>query len=178
MICNMALFLTEVYYRYLDLTFAQTLNECGVIACVQLLHTMPSLSKEKEILNLLQRAKVLTFRFMYKMTTTGEAIAKASQDETFGENARHGTEQFVDDFTRLQLQETFRSFSEWMDENSVSSLRTVESIIEELKERTSYFHTCTEILFDSYTVVAMFSCGTNCFNPTSCLRASSSNGTN
>ena len=101
---------------------------------------MATRSKEKEILNLLQRAKVLTFRFLYKMTITGEAIAKASQDETFGGNARHRTEQFVYDSTRLQLQETFRSFSEWMDRNSVSSLRTVESIVEELKERTSYLY--------------------------------------
>ena len=122
-------------YRYMELKFVHTLNECGVIACVQLLHTMPTRSEDKNVLNMLLHAKTITFGFMKKLTITGEAIDAASQDETLSESGRSNTMQLVADFPRIRLQETFRCLFEWIDSNSASSLRTVESILEELKER-------------------------------------------
>ena len=124
--------------RFVDLKVSQTENVCGVVVGVQLLHTMLPLSQDKEMLNLLQRAKDITFRFMHKMVITGEAIDAASQDETSNGNDQLNARQSVDDFTRLQLQKTFRCFSEWMDRNSARSLRSVEPIVEELKERVSF----------------------------------------
>ena len=126
--------------RYVDLKVSQTENECGVVAGVQLLHTMPPRSQDKEMLNLLQRAKDITFRFMHKMVITGEAIDAVLQDETSNRNDQHSAKQSVDDFTRLQLQETFRCLSEWMDRNSARSLRSVQSIVEDLKERALFFY--------------------------------------
>ena len=122
----------------MDLNFIQTQNECGVIAGVRLLHTMPTRSREKEMLNLLQRAKDLTFGFMHKVVITSEAIDTASQDQTSSGKDQHSAKQSGDDFTRLQLQEAFKCFSEWMDRNYSRSLRTVDPIVEELKVRTLF----------------------------------------
>ena len=126
--------------RYVDFKFAQTQNECGVIAGVQLLHIMATRSQEKEMLNLLQITKDITFRFMQKMAITGEAIDTASKDDAPSGNDRRIAKQLCDDFNRLQLQEAFKCFLEWMDRNCARSLRNVQSIVEELQERASFLY--------------------------------------
>ena len=124
--------MTAFYLRYMDLKFNTTLNACGVIAGVQLLHTMTTRSNDKKMLNLSQHAKTITFGFMQKLTMTGDAVSQAG---TPSRSNRYKTKQQVEVFTRFQLRETFRCILEWMDSNFAKTLLAVESIVEELKER-------------------------------------------
>ena len=122
----------------MDIKFTQTQTEWSVIAGVQLLHTISTGSVDIPSL-LLQHVKNLIFSFLRKMTMTGEAYT-ASQDESQREKNRLDTKRSVDEFTRLQLQQTFQCFSEWMDKNYARSVQTVESIVMEVKERTSFLY--------------------------------------
>ena len=171
----MLLSLIEVpaIYRHWDLKVAQALNKCGVIAVVQLLRTMPTRSKAKEMLNLLQRVKDLAFGFMQEMMTVGEDSDKVSLDEAPSGNGQRNAKQLIDEFARSQLQEIFRCFMEWMDRNFAMPLRTVDLIVEELKESTAL---CTERYFDNCALIAMFRFGTKFCSQTNCLALSSNNG--
>lgn len=117
----------------MDLTFAQKLNESGAIASVQLLRTMATQWSNKELLHLLQLAKDLVFRFIRRTVAICDTIDNAEERDSETGSDKWQRRQLVEEFVQLRLQETFRSFSEWLNIHSASSLRTVSSLEHELK---------------------------------------------
>ena len=115
----------------IQLAFTKTLSKCGVTATVQLLQTIATRWRSKQMLHLLQLTKEIVFGFMHQMTTY-EVVANPSGSESKSERDRRSQKQVVVDFTRSHLEETFKIFAQWLDLHFLSRLRSVESLGNEL----------------------------------------------
>lgn len=115
------------------MVLACKLNESGIVASVQLLQTMATRWSNRDLLDLLQRAKDLVFGSVRHAVVSCEAVDNTPDGNSENGRSERNRRKLCEDFSQQQLQETFRLLSEWMDVNFTNPLRTVESLGHELQ---------------------------------------------